>query len=513
MFTTRAWIMQWFAAQFDRKWNNTVGAPETQLFQPLPPDPPTYAAPANGGTGVSAAMPVITFNAGPFAHLYDIYLGTSTSPQLIAVDVPLGPSNGGAMLSFQLPALAPGTVYYWRVVAKTMALQPAGGEVWSFKTAGAPGPAPAPLPSPAPTPTPDPGPAPAPIGSPAPSPTPSPAAPPAPAPAPAPDPAASQPVMAIDLPAAGADAASAVRGDRVGHRSRGVGQRGRSRARLRVSVERRAADLRWRGVSEHRAPRRRRLSTARRTRRAATASSSTASARRLHARVFAHSSQRRQFRARAYASTCASSPSAMLVLDAPAVNATVGQGFVVGGWAADFGAGTGGGIDLVHVYAYPLDDRGGADLPGAGGRQCAAARRRQVLRRPVLDDGVQPGRADARSGALSCRGVRPESRQRDICSGQLRRRVPAISQRDRRSRFVAPAIEPVTCERQVTLWSAHPGRGIDDRDHVLFRLQSSRDREHAWSKHVSACHPASLSHATPSASHVRPNENRIGPRW
>jgi hypothetical protein len=48
-------------------------------------------------------------------------------------------------------------------------------------------------------------------------------------------------------------------------------------------------------------------------------------------------------------------PSAMVVIDAPANNTTVGRTFAVGGWAADFGAATGGGIDVVHVYAYPLD--------------------------------------------------------------------------------------------------------------------------------------------------------------
>jgi hypothetical protein len=53
--------------------------------------------------------------------------------------------------------------------------------------------------------------------------------------------------------------------------------------------------------------------------------------------------------------------SAMLVLDAPAQGSTTGQTFVVGGWAIDAGAASGGGVDLVHVYAYPLDT-GGAPL-------------------------------------------------------------------------------------------------------------------------------------------------------
>lgn len=47
--------------------------------------------------------------------------------------------------------------------------------------------------------------------------------------------------------------------------------------------------------------------------------------------------------------------SATLFVDTPSQNASVGQGFMIGGWAADFGAATGGGIDVVDVYAYPLD--------------------------------------------------------------------------------------------------------------------------------------------------------------
>lgn len=45
--------------------------------------------------------------------------------------------------------------------------------------------------------------------------------------------------------------------------------------------------------------------------------------------------------------------SATVMLDAPHTGALLSQGFLVGGWAADFGAPSGGGIDLVHVYAYP----------------------------------------------------------------------------------------------------------------------------------------------------------------
>jgi hypothetical protein len=52
--------------------------------------------------------------------------------------------------------------------------------------------------------------------------------------------------------------------------------------------------------------------------------------------------------------------SAVLVVDTPSQNTAVGQGFMVGGWAADLGAATGGGVDVVDVYAYP--QAGGAPI-------------------------------------------------------------------------------------------------------------------------------------------------------
>jgi hypothetical protein len=46
---------------------------------------------------------------------------------------------------------------------------------------------------------------------------------------------------------------------------------------------------------------------------------------------------------------------ARLVLDAPVHGATIDQPFMVAGWAIDGAAASGGGVDIVHVYAYPLD--------------------------------------------------------------------------------------------------------------------------------------------------------------
>jgi phosphatidylserine/phosphatidylglycerophosphate/cardiolipin synthase-like enzyme len=363
LFTTRPWIVQWFEAQFDRKWNNTGPAAETQQFQPQPPGEPIYGAPANGAAGV-ATIPVLTFNAGPFAHLYDIYVGTTSPPPLIAVDVPLGPSENGAVLSYQVPALAPGTKYYWRVVAKTMALQPTAGSVWSFTTAGAPGPAPAPLPSPQPTPTPDPGPAPAPAPAPSPDPDPAPQPEPSPAPGPSPVPAPApaplptpRPAMSIDLPGDG----SAVRQPFViaGWALDLAGSdNGIDMVHVYAYPATGAPPI-FLGVAS--------VSGARPDVGAYFGARFTSSGYGLVVRglapgsymiaVFAHSSYGAGFPLTKVVNVRVE-PSAMVVIDTPRSGATVSGAFLVGGWAADFGAATGGGIDIVHVYAYPLNTAG-----------------------------------------------------------------------------------------------------------------------------------------------------------
>jgi hypothetical protein len=44
----------------------------------------------------------------------------------------------------------------------------------------------------------------------------------------------------------------------------------------------------------------------------------------------------------------------LMAIDAPSNGATIGQPFVLGGWAIDRDAATGPGVDAVHVWAYPL---------------------------------------------------------------------------------------------------------------------------------------------------------------
>lgn len=161
-FTTKAWFFQWFVNHFDRKWNSTS---ENAPFVPLPPGAPAYISPANSAVGQATTLK-LEWEGGPWAHKYDIFLGTQTDPSLLAANVstvqsgaaagqPLldsGSVDDGVKETFTIPVkLQPGTKYFWRVVGKTMADKTAAGPVWSFTTAGT-----APAPTPTPTPTPNP---------------------------------------------------------------------------------------------------------------------------------------------------------------------------------------------------------------------------------------------------------------------------------------------------------------------------------------------------------------------
>jgi phosphatidylserine/phosphatidylglycerophosphate/cardiolipin synthase-like enzyme/regulation of enolase protein 1 (concanavalin A-like superfamily) len=142
-FTTKTWFLQWFHDLFDRKWDNTHVMPdgtfaaESTAFTPLPPDKPVYTAPAKQATGVDPAAATLKWTAGNWARQYDVYFGTSAVPPLLKTNVNLGPSQTPTdVKSFALPALQPGTTYYWQIVSKTMANIGATGAIWSFTTAG-----------------------------------------------------------------------------------------------------------------------------------------------------------------------------------------------------------------------------------------------------------------------------------------------------------------------------------------------------------------------------------------
>ena len=128
----------YFTAQFERKWNNLAGVQEYGSFTPLPPDRPNTPSPATGVQGLPTTGITLQWDGGPWAHRYDVYLGTHPAEMVVvANDVHLGPSRwAGDLKSLALGALIPGTTYYWRIVGRTMANMTAVSPTWTFRTAG-----------------------------------------------------------------------------------------------------------------------------------------------------------------------------------------------------------------------------------------------------------------------------------------------------------------------------------------------------------------------------------------
>jgi phosphatidylserine/phosphatidylglycerophosphate/cardiolipin synthase-like enzyme len=131
-------MFDWFTAMFERKWNNSTGNVENSDFVPLPPDKPVNKAPANAATGVSTTSVALKWYGGPWAHKYDLLMGTDPNNlQPVLTDVELGPSQSTTQFqSYTAANLLSGTTYYWRVVSRTMANLSRSGDVWSFTTAG-----------------------------------------------------------------------------------------------------------------------------------------------------------------------------------------------------------------------------------------------------------------------------------------------------------------------------------------------------------------------------------------
>jgi hypothetical protein len=142
-------VFEWFQSQFERKWTNGAGVAETAPFVPLPPDQPDMIAPAYNATGVATASVTLKWYGGPWAHRYDVYLGTNPNNMLpVVVDQNLGPSESPTQYqTATVSGLITGTTYYWKVVSRTMANMTAASSTWAFTTAGTP---PAPPPAQAP---------------------------------------------------------------------------------------------------------------------------------------------------------------------------------------------------------------------------------------------------------------------------------------------------------------------------------------------------------------------------
>jgi phosphatidylserine/phosphatidylglycerophosphate/cardiolipin synthase-like enzyme len=165
-FTTKPWFVDWFAAQFLRKWNNRrIDGTEITpaMFYDLTPgwpEKPVNLSPANAAVNAGTSA-TLRWEGGWWAHKYDVHFGTTNPPPLVARDFMPGSATAGVVsakesfnpcappppfVSVCPTGLAPGTTYYWMVRGKTMLgdSRRISGPVWSFTTAGEPPPPPPP---------------------------------------------------------------------------------------------------------------------------------------------------------------------------------------------------------------------------------------------------------------------------------------------------------------------------------------------------------------------------------
>jgi phosphatidylserine/phosphatidylglycerophosphate/cardiolipin synthase-like enzyme len=129
-FSDKTWFFQWFANQFNRKWDSPS---EYEQFAPQPPGVPVNAAPADGSTVGQSVL--LTWEGGGWAHKYDLYLGpgeNNLSP--IASNVITGTLGTNGAESYLVSGLQNDTTYCWRVAGKTMANQATLGPTWCFRT-------------------------------------------------------------------------------------------------------------------------------------------------------------------------------------------------------------------------------------------------------------------------------------------------------------------------------------------------------------------------------------------
>jgi phosphatidylserine/phosphatidylglycerophosphate/cardiolipin synthase-like enzyme len=135
-FTAKPWFLAWFKQHFDRKWN--AGA-EDAAFIPQGPSSPSMLLPANAALSQPLTV-TLSWQGGSWAHKYDIYFGTSSTPPLLAADVTIGSPDPNVKENYKVTGLMPGVRYYWRITGKTMANLTAKGPLWSFTTSATPRP-------------------------------------------------------------------------------------------------------------------------------------------------------------------------------------------------------------------------------------------------------------------------------------------------------------------------------------------------------------------------------------
>jgi hypothetical protein len=112
-------------------WGSVVAVfrPAGSAPPPAPPGAPTSPSPADGATSIGSGAALSWSASG--ASTYDVRLGTSSNPPLVASNL--------TSATYTPAALATNTTYFWQVVARNAA-GTATSPIWSFTTSTAPPP-------------------------------------------------------------------------------------------------------------------------------------------------------------------------------------------------------------------------------------------------------------------------------------------------------------------------------------------------------------------------------------
>jgi uncharacterized repeat protein (TIGR01451 family) len=112
--------------------NANGSAPDSAIWSfttlVAPPSAAVLSSPGNGASGQSV-VPTLSWSPASGATTYEVHLDTANPPGLA------GTTSGPSYLPS--PALAPGTTYYWSVLAKNAAGSTGMSPIWSFSTGAA----------------------------------------------------------------------------------------------------------------------------------------------------------------------------------------------------------------------------------------------------------------------------------------------------------------------------------------------------------------------------------------
>ena len=133
MFTTQPWMCDWLEAQFERKWTNGQRSFGDQAVRAAAAGPPGQQPAGQRATGVPTTGRLVLVLRRPLgAQLRHLFRHDAQSAAARGRQASRAEPVYTDYRYYALPALQPGTTYYWKIVSKTMAYIDRGGTGLEF---------------------------------------------------------------------------------------------------------------------------------------------------------------------------------------------------------------------------------------------------------------------------------------------------------------------------------------------------------------------------------------------